>query len=509
MGLEILNKFIDDISKKNLQVLDGDRAFKLYDTYGFPLDLTKEILEEKDLRVDESSFNKNMEAQRKRAREARVGTVDSGWKKDSELSIDVETEFKGYELFSTDSIVRDILKDNSRVESLEKDEKGIILLDQTPFYGEGGGQIGDTGYLVGENFKVKVIDTQKSKEGGFIHIVEVVDGRIKVDSPLKALVDINRRKDIMKNHSATHLLHKALKQVLGEHVNQAGSLVLEDRLRFDFTHFEGMKDEEVREVEKLVNDYIFASLPVHVDYMSLEDSRKMGVVGLFDDKYGDEVRVVSMGDESIELCGGTHVNNTAEIGMFKIVSESSVASGVRRIEAITGKAIYNELNKLRDRVDEISRVLKTRETDILIKLEEVFGEMKNMEREIEVYKSKMTSSLSDEVLELKEDLQGINLIRYSNDTMDANSLKELGDQLKEKLDSYVIVLASGKNNKVSFVSMVSKDLNQKGLNAGKIVKEVAMITGGNGGGRPDMAQAGGKDTGKIKEALDSLEKIIL
>ena len=473
------------------------------------LDLTKEILEEKELIVDEDGFNQYMEQQRDRARKAREGITDSGWKNGdfTEIFKDYKTSFKGYELLELETEVMGIFIDNESVEKIDEGEEGIIILKETPFYAESGGQVGDIGFIKNDNFIGEITDT-KYANNTIIHLIKVKKGSIGIGNRVFAQVDEKNRKNIMRNHSATHLLHQALKEVLGEHVNQAGSIVLPNRLRFDFTHFEAVNPKELKEVERIVNEKILEDLKVKTIETTLEESRNMGVIGLFEDKYKDQVRVVQMGDFSKELCGGTHVENTGNIGLFKIVSESSIASGIRRIEAITGEGVYRYLNEIEENLDNLSNILKTNRNELVDRVENLTEELKEKEREIESLKSKMALSILDEIIDSKTDVEGINLITYNVGNMDMNSLRNLGDEIKNKLGTGVIVLASVYNDKVSFVSMVTEDLVKRGLHAGNIIREVAKITGGGGGGRPDMAQAGGKDIEKIDGALDIVQNIV-
>ncbi len=509
-GMNILEDYIQEMLQEKREYLDGEKAFRLYDTYGFPLDLTKEILGERGLKVDEKEFNEFMENQREKARAAREKISDSGWKNTNVIDLNEKynTIFKGYETLSTESKVIGIFIDNNSVDTAVQGEEGILLLDKTPFYAERGGQIADIGYIEKEGFKAKVVNTQYTKDETIAHFVKIELGSIHVGDEVIAKVDSKNRRDIARNHSATHLLHRALKDVLGEHVNQAGSLVAADRLRFDFTHYEALNEDQLREIERKVNEMIFEQLDVTTIETSIEEAQQIGAIGLFEDKYKDRVRVVQMGDYSKELCGGTHVDNTGNIGIFKIVSESSIASGVRRIEGITGRAAYEYLIKLESDMDKISSLLKTNRNNSVSKVESIIEELKSKEKEIDSLKGKMAKSAAEEILNKKTVVDGINLIAYKVNNMDANSLRNLGDNLKERLGSGVIVLASVMDNKINFVAMATKDLVQKGIHAGNIVREVAKLTGGGGGGRPDMAQAGGKDVTKIDEALDVIPSII-
>lgn len=508
-GISILEEYIEEIKLNNQNILSGEKAFKLYDTYGFPLDLTKEILEEKNLQVDENEFNANMEEQRNRARKAR-DEGDSGWATGNEQDLfeGLETTFVGYEKTSIVSEIIGLFTNNEKVDKLKTEEEGIIILNESPFYGESGGQVGDTGIIEGSDFKAIVLDTKHSKGNHLIHIVRIIDGVAKVGTKVIASVDDNRRDSIRRNHSATHLLHRALKDVLGEHVNQAGSIVMPNRLRFDFTHFEGVTKEELKDIEKIVNSKILESLEVITIETSLKNAQEMGVVGLFEDKYKDEVRVLTMGDYSKELCGGTHVSNTANIGLFKILSESSIASGVRRIEAITGGSVYEYMNNMEDSIGELADILKTSKNNLLEKARTLVDEAKEKEKEIDSLKAKMALSIADEILSSKLVVSEVPTIVYKVDNMDMNSLRNLGDEIKNRLGSGVVVLASVKDDKISFVGMVTKDIIEKGIHAGNIIKEVAMKTGGGGGGRADMAQAGGKDINKVDEALSIVPNLI-
>ncbi|MCQ4921490.1 alanine--tRNA ligase [Tissierella carlieri] len=508
-GISILEEYINEMKLSNETILSGEKAFKLYDTYGFPLDLTKEILEEKNLKVDEEEFNINMEEQRNRARKAR-DEGDSGWSTGSDQDIfkGLDTIFRGYEKTNIVAEITGLFSNNQKVKELNAEEEGIIILNESPFYGESGGQVGDTGIIESPDFKAIVLDTKHSKGDHLIHIVRIVDGVAKVGDRVIADVDDNRRNSIRRNHSATHLLHRALKDILGEHVNQAGSVVMPNRLRFDFTHFEAVTPEELKKIEEIVNSKILEALEVVTIETSLKNAQEMGVVGLFEDKYKDEVRVLKMGEYSRELCGGTHVLNTGNIGLFKILSESSIASGVRRIEAITGEGVYEYMNHMEENIEQLSNILKTNKSNLLEKVKTLAEEIKEKEREIESLKSKMASSIADEILSSKVIIEGVSLITYKVDNLDMNSLRNLGDEIRNRLGSGVVVLASVKEDKLSFVGMVTKDIVEKGIHAGNIIKEVAMRTGGGGGGRPDMAQAGGKDITKADEALSVVPDLI-
>lgn len=508
-GIQILESYIKEMKDKNETILNGKEAFKLYDTYGFPLELTQEILEERSLSLDEEEFHIQMENQRNRARKAR-NNGDSGWgaSLDLELFKGLVSEFKGYETCSTDSNLIAVVKENKSIEELEEGEEGILVLDKTPFYGESGGQVGDQGIIKNKSFKAEVVDTKHTKDGLIIHMVKVLEGTLSLGDSVLAEVDESRRDYIRRNHSATHLLHKALKSVLGEHVNQAGSIVLPNRLRFDYTHFESPTEKELALIESLINKEIYNSLDVKTIETSLKEAQELGIIGLFEDKYGDLVRVIEMGDYSRELCGGTHVNNTSNIGMFKIISEGGIASGVRRIEAITGLSVYEYLNEKEEEEESLSEILKTNKADILDKAKSLVDELKDKEKEINELKQKLAGDLSEEILNTTKTIKDIPYITYRVDGMDMDSLRTLGDKIREKLDTGVIVLASVIDEKIMFLVMVTKDLNSKGILAGNIVREVSKITGGNGGGRPNIAQAGGKDPSKLEDAFAIVPELI-
>lgn len=510
-GISILNEYIKDMKDNDEKVLKGKSAFKLYDTYGFPLDLTKEIIEEHGLAVDETGFNSEMEKQRERARKAREEGDNQAWSKDSQLSIDstLNTEFVGYTETSFNSKIIAVLKDEDTTEALNLNEKGIILLDKTPFYPEGGGQVGDTGILRGNEFIAKVTDTKKNSIGQILHFVEIVEGTLKDGAEVLAEIDKTERLSTARNHSVTHLLHKALKEVLGDHVNQAGSLVMPDRLRFDFTHFEALKREELDRIEEIVNDKIFEGLEVRAIETTLDDARRQGAAALFDEKYGDVVRLVKMGDYSKELCGGTHVSNSSQIGIFKIISESGIASGVRRIEAITGKKAYEEFVQMDMQILKMADILKTNKRDVTNRVQQIADEAKNLEKELEKLKSDLAMSKLDDIINDSFEVNGIKVISKRIDGMDMNSLRQLGDKTRDSINSVVVVFGSVLEDKVSFVAMATKDLVSKGIHAGNIIREVAKVTGGGGGGRPDMAQAGGKDPAKIDDALSIVKDIVL
>lgn len=511
-GMEILASYIADLKKNGETTLSGENAFKLYDTYGFPIDLTQEILEEEHLSIDEEAFNEEMNKQRERARSARGNMDGESWKEDplSKLDSSVASTFEGYFELENSGIIKAIVKDNELVDSAVAGDKVIVVLDKTTFYPEGGGQAGDAGLLVNKNedIVVEVIDTKKGANNTIKHIGIVKSGMINTGEKLSTIVDKEIRMASARNHSATHLLHKALKEVLGEHVNQAGSFVTSERLRFDVTHFEAITKEELKVIEEKVNDVILESLNITCENMSINDAKNKGAMALFGEKYGDEVRVVSMGDYSIELCGGTHLTNTSQIGMFKILSEGGVAAGVRRIEAITGRAVYNYLKEKEEIISNVCSNLKTKEDSLSQKVTSLIEENKSLSKELHDMKTKMSLQAVDSVLDSKLDVNGVNLVTTKFEGMDMNTLKEVADNLRDKLVSGVVVLANTTDDKLNLVATATKDAVDKGVHCGNIVKSIAQIAGGKGGGRPNMAQAGAPDVSKVDEALNHASEVL-
>ena len=508
-GLVRLNANIEEMKASGEKLLDGKKAFKLYDTYGFPIDLTEEILKEEGFDVDMAGFEAEMEDQKRRAREAREDK-NIGWanQDNKHLFEGLSNEFLGYEKNECQgNIIRIISDEDEIVDSINEGERGIVILDKTTFYGESGGQVGDTGEIISDEFKLKVTDTKKTKDGLHLHLVEVEEGKLE-KAPVKAIIDVGRRNNIRRNHSVTHLLHRALKDVLGNHVNQAGSLVMPDRMRFDFSHFEAMSKEEIEEVEKIVNEKIFEGLPVETKLTNLNEAKEMGAIGLFEDKYHDEVRVLSMGDYSRELCGGTHVSNTSEISMFKILSESGISNGIRRIEAITGPAVLKYLNELKDEQEEIARELKSNKEEILQKIKLNIKSLKEANKEIEKLEHDMAKDQIADIMGSVKNKNGINYVIKKFEGVDVNTLRDLADEVRNKVGSVVVLFATVNDGKLNFVCAVSKDLVEKKIAAGKIIKEIAKVAGGGGGGRPDMATAGAKDINKVEEALNKLSELL-
>ncbi|SES72104.1 alanyl-tRNA synthetase [Natronincola peptidivorans] len=509
-GLDILNQYIVELETAEKDTLQGQNAFKLYDTYGFPIDLTKEILEEKGLKIDIQGFEEEMSQQRQRARQARSGEDVVGWKEDvfTKLNKEIETEFKGYENLKATGKILAIVKDNEIVNEAGVEEEAIVILDETTFYSEGGGQVGDVGKVYNEIFEGNILDTKKGINNRVHHIVKITKGTLVVGDTVTVEVDENVRKNTARNHSATHILHKALKEIIGQHVQQAGSLVTPERLRFDFTHFEGLTLEEIAKIEEKVNQQIWNAAQIIVMETTPKEAKAMGAEALFGEKYGETVRVVKIGDYSTELCGGTHLKNSSEISMFLIVSEGGIASGVRRIEALTGIEAYKYVKNQQGVLEKAGELLKTPTNNIINRLETFISESKEKEREISKLKAKLATGNVDEIVAKAKTINGTKVIIEKVEVEGMEDLRKVGDTLKEKIQSGVILLASVSDGKVNFVATVTKDIVNKGVHAGSLVKEAAKITGGGGGGRPDMAQAGGKNSEKIQEALEKVESLL-
>ena len=507
-GLELLMKEIQKLKETNKKELDGNVAFKLYDTYGFPSELTEEILKENGFSLNKEQFNAEFEEHRQMAREARKTTGASGWK-DNDFTLDTDkTIFTGYNKLEDISEVIAIVVGSEQVNTINEGQSGIIVLDKTPFYAEGGGQTGDSGEFTADEMLAKVSDTHKFNNGIYLHDTNLVKGSISVGDTITAKVNDDQRKNTAKNHTCTHILHKVLREILGDHVNQAGSYVSEDRLRFDYTHFEALDKKTLKEIEKRVNEAILSDYTVKTDILSMEEAKKSGAVALFDEKYEEMVRVVSVGDFSKELCGGTHIDQTAKIGMFKIISEGSIASGIRRIEAITGRAAIDYMQELDNLTDELSISMKTTKDELLSKVNLLKKEAKEKDKEIQRLNNEILKSNINEILDKYEEINGIKLFAIEFKGKDANTLREIADKIRDKNESCAIILASDLGDKVLFVSAVTKDLAKGGIHAGNMVKEAAVIAGGGGGGRPDFAQAGGKNPEKIDEAINAVRKQI-
>lgn len=509
-GLHILGEMEEAMNKEGRTELSGEDAFKLYDTYGFPIDLTREILEEKGYTIDENGFKEAMEVQRKQAREARAVTNYMGADATvyDEIDAAVTTEFVGYDKLVCESKVTVLTTESELVDALTEDQRGTVFVEQTPFYATMGGQQGDKGVITLGDAEFKVEDTINLRGGKVGHVGVLTKGMIKTGDVVTLKVCEAGRSNCCKNHSATHLLQKALKTVLGSHVEQKGSLVTPDRLRFDFAHFQAMTAEELAKVEKMVNAEIQAALPVVTDVMTIEEAKKTGAMALFGEKYGEKVRVVSMGDFSKELCGGTHVSNTSVITTFKIVSESGIAAGVRRIEALTGEGVFAYYKEIEKRQAEIAAMLKTSPAEIEEKIAHLQAEVKALHSENESLKAKMAQDAVGDVMDQVQEVKGVKLLAVSLTDVDMNGLRDLGDQLKEKLGEGVVVLASVAGGKVSLLAMVTDQAQKAGAHAGNLIKGMAAIVGGGGGGRPNMAQAGGKNPAKVPEALEAAASIL-
>ena len=502
-GLAILAEMEAEMEKAGTKTLSGENAFKLYDTYGFPMDLTKEILEEKGMDIDEDGFKCQMEAQKKKARDARKVTNYMGADVTVYESIDlaITSKFVGYDKTEYTSRISVLTTETELCEALTEGLVGTIIVDETPFYATMGGQNGDKGVITTATAEFVVEDTIKLLGGKIGHVGKVTKGMLAVGEEVKLSVDKTLRADTCKNHSATHLLQKALRTVLGSHVEQQGSLVTPDRLRFDFTHFQALTEDELREVESIVNEHIAMGLTVDTKEMTLEEAKKTGAMALFSEKYGETVRVVNMGDYSIELCGGTHVANTGNISLFKIVSESGIAAGVRRIEALTGNGVLKFYADMEKVLKDACRAAKSDESALVKKIESLHEEIKILHSENDKLKDKLANNSLGDVMNNATEVNGFKVLATKVEGVDMNGLRTLGDNLKDKLGSGIVVLASAADGKVNLLAMATDDAVKAGAHAGNLIKAIAPTVGGGGGGRPNMAQAGGKNPEGIEEAL--------
>ncbi|MDH3327157.1 MAG: alanine--tRNA ligase [Gammaproteobacteria bacterium] len=500
-GMKILDETIAELDGK---IIPGDTVFKLYDTYGFPVDLTADIALSKNLEVDHDGFEKAMEAQRERARAASSFSIDYG----DEITVEGDTEFTGYGSTTDESKVVQLFVGNKPVDVLNAGDVGIVILDRTPFYAESGGQAGDTGCLAGNGVTITVNDTQKQSGGVFLHAVQVDSGQVAVGDELKADVSSGARTDIECNHSATHLLHAALREILGDHVHQKGSQVTTDRLRFDFSHPEAVTIEQIKEVEAIVNAQIRRNNAVEANVMNIEEAKSAGAMALFGEKYGSEVRVLRMGEFSIELCGGTHVSRTGNIGLLKITSEGGVAAGVRRIEAVTGEKAFQYVQDNAATLAHISSMLKSKPEATIEKIDQVLFKNRQLEKELERLKVKMSSAEGDNLTDQAVKIGDIKLVAAKLDGADPKSLRDTVDNLKNKLGEAVVVLATVSDGRVSLVAGVTKSTS-KLVKAGEVVNMVAQQVGGKGGGRPDMAQAGGSEPQNLDKALVSVKDWVI
>ncbi|MCH5298605.1 MAG: alanine--tRNA ligase [Ruminococcus sp.] len=506
-GLALLN---DIIEKTVNATISGEDAFKLNDTFGFPIDLTREIAQESDIKVDVERFRELLSEQKKRSRDARKNAGADAWISDStDLSDIVATEFVGYTENEAEGKVLAVVRDGERVDMVTEGESAIVVVDKTPFYAESGGQVGDTGEITTDNATITVDNTTKDAQGIFLHAVTVQNGALTVGDSVKLSIDVERRGAIRRNHTAAHLLQAALRQVLGTHVEQAGQLVTDDYFRFDFTHFEAMTAKQIVEVEQLVNRVILDDIKVDTLEMPIDEAKKLGAMALFGEKYGDVVRVVKAGEFSIELCGGTHVDNTAKLGLFKIRQEGSVAAGVRRIEALTGKNVLDYTNTMINLIGDAAAALKLPDPRNLAAMAvKIAEELKEKDRQIAALNSKLAFSKVDSIIANAVDVDGVTVVVNSVKDVQGDQLRDLTDMCVSKNQKMVIVLCAQNGEKATFACRVGKDALALGLNAGKIVKAVAQLTGGNGGGKPDMAMAGAKDLSKVDEALGSVKDIV-
>ena len=502
-GINLFQELVKHVKGDKKKLISGESAFRLYDTFGFPIDLTCEMAREQGLKVDTEVFNKEMDKQRQRGIDSRRVKISGK----ENFSFKQSTLFTGYDKNSDNAQILCILKDGKKTDKAKQQDDIELILDKTCFYAESGGQIGDTGVISREDCDIQIKNTYKISDT-FIHKAKVSKGIIKVGDNVTASIDVTRRKRIARHHSSAHLLQYALRQLLGNHIQQAGSWVGEKRMRFDFNHFKAIDNDQLNRIEEIVNQKIMELVEVKIFNTSMKKAKEIGAIALFNEKYGETVRVVQIGDFSVELCGGTHVGNTGEIGLFRIISESSIASGVRRIEASCGEAAYNIMKEEQEILAEISHLLHIPVSEIPRRIEILIKNHKELEKQIRKFKSKQVMTNVDDLVKKATTIDDIKLVSTSPKNMGHEALRDLADALKTKLGSAVIVLGSVKDNKVCLVTAVTSDLVSKGLHAGKIIKEIAQITGGSGGGRPDMAQAGGKDVSKLDQALGETDRII-
>ena len=507
-GMRIFGEMLAEHQAKGETVFSGADAFKLYDTFGFPIDLTAEMAADEGLTVDEDAFRQLMQEQKERAREARKALGDLGWA-GVEFGKEVpSTEFVGYDHDTCEATVVALVCEDELCGQIEAGSDGIVVLDQTPFYAEMGGQVADHGVITAKGFTFTVTDVQKNKGGKFMHYGHVAEGVVQVGDTVETSIDTQRRKAICRAHSTTHLLDAALKKVLGDHVHQAGSLVEPDRLRFDFTHFEAITPEQLSQVEWMVNDAILEGYPVVTEVLPIEEAKKKGAVAMFGEKYGETVRVVEMGDFSVEFCGGTHLDNTAKAGPFRIKSESSVASGVRRMEATTGRLSLESMEKSHGVLSKAAQFFKAAPSELLERLEQQAGEMKQLRQALEKFKSEASLGEAKQFLAAAKTVKGLHVLTATREGLDANALRKMGDFLRDKDPSVVGVLASISGEKITFLAVCGKEAVEKGVKAGDLVKLVSGICGGKGGGKPDSAMGGGSDLLKVDDALAAVDDFV-
>jgi len=508
-GLTLLAALVAQAREAGRTEINGDDAFRLYDTYGFPFDLTEDYASENGLTVDRAGFDTAMEAQRERARAARQETGGMNIQGGPLSELTEKTVFVGYTELTSSAKITAIVHEDSLVDLAGAGSRVLVLLDRTPFYAESGGQVGDRGVIEGSGFVLNVEDVTKAPHGQPVHHAVVTSGTVRVGETVHTAVARDLRDDIIKNHTATHLLHKALKEVLGEHVNQAGSLVKADSLRFDFSHFGSITEEELSDIERRVNEQIWLGTPVVIESKPIAEAKAMGAMALFGEKYGDVVRVVQVGKYSIELCGGIHVGNTSQIGTFKLIGESGIGSGVRRIEAVTGRHAYTYMESQFDLLKQAAGLLKSNTADVPKRIEALFGQVKELGRDNESLQAKLSRIEAGSLTDKATTVGDVTVLTAEVSAPSMDALRGIVDELKSKLPSAVIVLGAVQEDKVNLVASVSPDLVKKGLHAGKLVKEAAALCGGGGGGRPDMAQAGGKDASKLANALKLAEELVL
>lgn len=508
-GLVLLSNLVTQAKEKNVSVIGGEDAFKLYDTYGFPFDLTEDFAVEQGMTVDREGFDAAMEAQRERARAARQDTGSMKVQGGPLADLTVKSEFVGYTELVTNATITALVTEDQLIEEAAAGTEVLLLLDTTPFYAESGGQIGDKGLITGDGFVIEIQTVTKAPHGQNLHHAIVVEGIAKANASVTAQVTKSVREDVVKNHTATHLLHKALKEVLGDHVNQAGSLVESERLRFDFSHFGSITAEELVDIERRVNEQIWLGTPVVIEQKAIDEAKAMGAMALFGEKYGDVVRVVQVGTYSIELCGGCHVNNTSEIGLFKLLGESGIGSGVRRIEAVTGKHAYLHYEAQLELLKQAASQLKSNVADVPKRIDALNGQVKELQRENDSLQSKLSHIEAGSLLDSVVKVGDISILAAKVNASSMEALRGIVDELKTKLPTSVIVLGAVADDKVNLAAAVSQDLVKQGFHAGKVIKEAAQYCGGNGGGRPDMAQAGGKDVEKLEEALKLAQELVV
>ncbi|GMA59975.1 alanine--tRNA ligase [Alicyclobacillus fastidiosus] len=507
-GEALLADRIAALKDKGETVISGADAFKLYDTYGFPIDLTIEIASESGFTVNREGFDKELEQQRERARAARQTIEGMSSQRGVLEAFTTPSTFVGYGQLTTDAQIIGLVRDGDWIDGAGVGDEVQLILDTTPFYAESGGQVADKGELVGPMGRADVLEVKKAPHGQTVHTVRVVDGTLHTNDTVRATVDGSLRKDTIKNHTATHLLHKALREVLGTHVAQAGSLVEPDRLRFDFSHFGPLTDEELRDVEQRVNAAIWRDYEVAIEEMDIDAAKALGAMALFGEKYGQRVRVVQAGDYSIELCGGCHVERTGLIGQFLIVSETGIGSGTRRIEAVTGRHAYARVTEKQGVIDRAAELLKANEANLVDRIQKTLDDIKQLERELDSAKARLNHARVGELKDRVEMIAGVPVTRAALSDVDMDGLRQLADELRADKSSYIVVLGSVHNERVQFVAAVSKDLQGRGFHAGQIVKAIAAVAGGGGGGRPDMAQAGAKDPDKLQAAIEKIEEIV-